>query len=75
MRSRMLEMVNSPSTTATVRNVADTSEVRRLGMSTRRNVVPHPAPRLRDASTNVRRSMLRRPASMERYVNGRVSTT
>ena len=39
------------------------------------NVVNQVAPRLRDASTSVRRSMARIPASIALYVNGSASTT
>ena len=51
--SSTLAIVNSPSTTVAVRNDDEMIAVRRFGISARRSVVPHPAPRLRDASTSV----------------------
>src|ERR1700712_858797 len=68
--SRMLAMVYSPITSAKHRKVALTIDERRLGISTRNKVVNHPAPRLRDASTRVRESMERMPASRARNTNG-----
>ena len=68
-------MVNSPNTTAVVRNADETMLELRLGSSTRRSVDGQLAPRLRDASTNVRTSIALMPASIERYVNGSAITT
>ena len=51
--SSTLARVNSPSTTAAVRNDDEMIAVRRFGIRARRNVVPQPAPRLREASTSV----------------------
>ena len=62
--------MNSPSTTVAVRNDDVDNDDRMLGTSTRNIVVPQPAPSDREASTSVRRSMARMPASSARYVNG-----
>ena len=59
-------MVNSPSTSATVRKAADTTADWMLGSTTRQITVPHPAPRLRAASARVRTSMADNPASSAR---------
>ena len=64
--SSVLAMVNSPSTTVAVRNDDDDDGCRMFGSSTRRNVVPQPAPRLREASTSVRTSIAWIPASIAR---------
>ena len=73
--SKVLAIVNSPSTTVAVRNDDEISALDRLGKITRHTVANQPAPRLRDASTKVRTSMARMPASIARYVNGNASTT
>ena len=73
-RSR-LAMVYSPSTSATVSTVADSSAVVRLGSTTRHSVDGQPAPSEFDASTSVLRSNARRPASIDRYANGMARTT
>ncbi len=59
-------IVNSPITTVAVRKADVSSETRRLGTSTRNVVVAHPAPHEREASTSVRRSIARSPASSAR---------
>src|SRR5215475_771294 len=61
-----LAIVNSPSTSATVSTVADSTAVRRFGSITRHNVVGQPAPSEFDASTSVLRSSERSPASSDR---------
>ena len=66
-------MVNSPSTTVAVRKADEIKALARLGTSTRNSVVVHPAPRERDASTSVRRSIDVSPASSARYVKGMAS--
>ena len=63
-------IVNSPSTMVAVRNDDVNNDARMLGTRTRNIVVPQPAPSDREASTRVRRSMARMPASSDRYVNG-----
>ncbi len=72
--SSTLAKVNSPSTTAKVRNDDEMIAVRRFGIRARRSVVPQPAPRLREASTSVLTSIARTPASIARNVNGSAST-
>jgi hypothetical protein len=64
-RSR-LAMVNSPSTSATVSTVAESRAVRRFGRITRHSVISHPAPSELAASTRVRSSSARSPASSDR---------
>ena len=59
-------IVNSPSTTVAVRNADVSRATRMLGTRTRNIVVVHPAPSEREASTSVRRSMARSPASSAR---------
>ena len=61
-----LAMVNSPSTSATERNDAESTDERRLGSTMRRITVNHDAPSERAASDRVRTSMARSPASSER---------
>ena len=61
-----LAMVNSPSTSATDRNDAESTDERRLGSTMRRITVNHDAPSERAASDSVRTSMARSPASSER---------
>jgi len=68
-------MVNSPRTRATVRTVAESIAVRRLGSMTRHSVDRQPAPSDWAASTSVFRSRARSPASNARYANGIASTT
>ena len=58
-------IVNSPSTTVAVRNADVSSATRMLGTRTRNSVVPQPAPSEREASTSVRRSIARSPASSD----------
>ena len=59
-------MVNSPSTSATIRMVAASTAVRMFGRMTRHIVDSHPAPSEPAASVSVLTSIARRPASRAR---------
>jgi hypothetical protein len=63
-------IVNSPSTTANVRNEALITPTLRFGKITDLIVRTHPAPSDRDASTSVLSSIELNPTSSERNENG-----
>ena len=63
-------IVNSPNTSATVRNVADSTAERMFGSTTRHITVAQLAPRLRAASASVFTSIADSPASIARYAYG-----
>jgi len=65
-----LAIVNSPSTRATVRMVAERSAARRFGSTTRKSVLDQRPPSERDASTRVLRSM---PAARRRATGRRTA--
>jgi hypothetical protein len=63
-------IVNSPSTTVIVRNAAPDSAEVMLGTTIRTRARGVDAPSDRAASSKVRRSIARNPASSDRNVNG-----
>src|ERR1700757_2608459 len=74
-RSSRLAIVNSPITTANVRNAPDRMPERIFGKITLNRMVGQFAPRHSAASVSERTSTARRPASTARYMYGRDSVT
>src|SRR6185437_1406425 len=74
-RLSRLAMVNSPMTMASVRKAPDSSATMMLGKMTLNRIVGVLAPRMLAASVSVCTSIVLRPVSTARYMEGRASAT